>query len=219
MPRAEGTNRGPGEADIAASPGSEYPPFTVIEGNTTLRWPCREGDFVLWIRWRDILLAPHVDVIDIWALRDGDSITITNRVADLPAWFELHPTEVQGMLAYEMGLKLKQGHQPGEVIDGPNLWRLAAGDRLAWLGVSRPGYQATNGIIAILDFSECALAIGESTRPQDLFEFAAFGALRAAPGTNRYTQDAARCHTAITIVENLGIPQVLQGEEGGWALG
>jgi hypothetical protein len=174
---------------------------------------------MLWIRWRNVLLAPHADVIDVWALRDGDSITITNRVTDLPAWFELHPTEVQGMLAYEMSRKPKRGQQLGDVIDGPNLWRLLAGDRLVWLGVSRSGYQATNGIIAILDFHECALAIGESARQQDLFDFVAFGAIGAAPGTSRYTQDAGRCRAAFAIVQSLGIPRLIQAEEGGWALG
>jgi hypothetical protein len=193
---------------------------SVIESDTTLRWPCREGDFVLWIRWPGVLAeAPRPDVVDLWALRDGDFITITNRLVDLPAWFELHPTEVQGLLAHEMGRKLEQGYQAGEVIDGPNLWRLKAGDRMVWVGVSRPGSPATNGIIAILDFHECALAIGESSKPQGLLEFVAFGALKPAEDRigNEYAQDVARCHTAFAAVQNLGGPDVLT--DGGWALG
>lgn len=187
-----------------------------VERDTTLRWSCREGDFVLWIRCGNILAAPQPIVVDVWALRAGDWITITNRVADLPVWFALHPTEVQGVLVYDMR-KLERGHQPGEVMDGPNLWRLKTGDRLAWLGVSRPGYQATDGIIAILDFYECALAIGESSRQQELVEFLAFGALNVEPGTSRYTEYVARCRTAVRVVQELGIPDAV--DEGGWALG
>lgn len=116
-----------------------------VERDTTLRWSCREGDFVLWIRCGNILAAPQPVIVDLWALRDGDWVTITNRVADLPVWFELHPTEVQGLLVYDMKRKLERGHQPGEVMDGPNLWRLKTGDRLAWLGVSRPGAKQPTG--------------------------------------------------------------------------
>ena len=46
-------------------------PLTV-ERDTTLRWSCREGAFVLWIRSGNILAAPQHVTVDVWSLRDGD---------------------------------------------------------------------------------------------------------------------------------------------------
>jgi hypothetical protein len=165
------------------------------------------------MRWIDILAAPEagLSIVDLWELRDGDSVTITNRLEDLPTWFELHPTETQGTFAYQMLRKLQEGHQPGDVMDGPNLWRLRAGDRVVWMGESRPGQQAVAHILAILDLRECALAIGEAPRGT-LSEAIAFGALKADPGP----ADVVLGRAAVAAVRQLGVPRALATQ---WALG
>jgi hypothetical protein len=192
---------------------------TAVERDTTFRWPCREGDFIIWFRWTDVFAVPRVQVLDFWALHDGDAVTITNRTADLPAWFALHPTEVQGLLALEMGERLRRGYQPLEIVDGPNLWRLQPGDRVAWLGGSRPGYPARDDVLALLDFRESALAAGESSRPRELEDFVSFGALRADEGSAEYRDGVARCHRAMKLVEALGLPRTIADIGEGWALG
>ena len=93
-------------------------------------------------------------------MKAGD--TVTNRIGDLPPWFELHPTEVSGSLAYSMLEKLKAGYEPRVPIDAGNLWRILAGDRVVWVGPDRPDAKLARGVQSLLDFGENALAIGES---------------------------------------------------------
>ena len=59
----------------------------------TLGWACRAGDYVFWARFQGVLSSPgnEYKAFDIWELRDGNSLTITNRRSDLPGWFDLHP--------------------------------------------------------------------------------------------------------------------------------
>src|ERR1051326_15854 len=84
----------------------------------TLHWPCRRGDFLLWMGYSNIFSGPgSIRVYDIWEMGDGYHVTITNRPEDFPAWFELHPTEVCGNLAYKMMARMEQGYKPGERID------------------------------------------------------------------------------------------------------
>jgi hypothetical protein len=68
----------------------------VIDRDTTVLLPCRRGDFLLWIRSKGFLADPAdpLTIPDYWELHDGDSVMITNRLPDLPTWFELHPTEM-----------------------------------------------------------------------------------------------------------------------------
>ncbi len=103
--------------------------------DTTLRWSCRRGDYVLWLQFTDPIAEQSLGIVDLWEMRDGDFVTVTNRPEDLPASFELHPTEVRDALAYQMAAKLEKGYQPpDEPAEGPNIWRLKSGDRMAWVG-------------------------------------------------------------------------------------
>lgn len=187
-------------------------PFT---SNMTLRWSCRRGDFLIWFRLVDPFAAPPygLSIVDVWEIRDGDFVTITNRVEDLPSWFELHPTEVCDSLAYRMLEKLKKGYQPKEIIQGPNIWRLRAGDRLAWVGKRRSGIQGKGHVLAVLDISDCALAIGETNLAQSVEEAFTFGSLTQE---NQTADQIAMCHEAVRFVGDMGAPRTF-GE--GWALG
>ena len=123
----------------------------------------RAGDFVFWARSDNILASrnPGFKIADIWELQDGDSLVLTNRPADLPIWFDLHPREVSGLLSFWMIERLKQGYAPKEPIDAPNIWRVFAGDRVVWVGPKRDGLHYDNGVLAIVDFRENALVYGE----------------------------------------------------------
>ena len=143
-------------------PARNEPHVISLTRKMTLRWPCRRGDFVLWMAYSDISSGPEsIEIHDLWEMRDGYRVTITNRPEDLPAWFSLHPTEVSDALAYKMIAKIENGYTPGEPMDGSNLWRLKSGDRVAWVGAHRPERRSVNGVLAILDCQECALAVGE----------------------------------------------------------
>lgn len=192
---------------------SSRPVVVQLMSDMTLRWSCRQGDFILWTSWSFPAGARETpQIVDFWQMRDGDFVTITNRTADLPAWFELHPSEVCDALVSEMMKKLESGYQPGEIMDGPSIWRLKAGDRLVWVGESRPGRKAVDHVLAILECQRCALAVGESNR-SGFEEWLAFGSLlhpELTPGELAHTRAAAEA------VRKLGMPRTMALP---WALG
>lgn len=192
---------------------SSRPVVVQLTNDMTLRWSCRQGDFILWTSW-PFPSGPRQtpQIVDLWQMRDGDFVTITNRTADLPAWFELHPTEVCDALVFEMLKKLESGYQPGEIMDGPSIWRLKAGDRLVWVGESRPGSKAVNHVLAILECRECALAVGESNRgaPEEWLAFGSFLHPELTPA------ELARTRAAAEAVGKLGMPRTIALQ---WALG
>lgn len=181
----------------------------------TVRWSCRKGDFLAWFRWRGIFGNPEnsVDMLDVWEMRSGDFVTITNRTDDLPRWFELHPTEVCNHLAYEMAAKLNKGYRPSGIMDGPNLWRIRGGDRLAWIGEQRADIQPQGHVLAVLDFDNPALAVGETNRNQTMEDAIAFGSLTPE---GQEPQNAAKVHEAVLMVRKMGIPRTLDMD---WQLG
>lgn len=179
----------------------------------TLRWPCRRGDFILWMGYADPLSGPEsMRIHDLWEMRDGYHVMITNRLEDLPPWFRLHPIEVCDSFVYKMMAKVERGDYQSEPMDGPNLWRLKSGDRVAWVGAERPERPSVNGILAILDCDKCALAVGEGNW-DSVREFAGFGAL-TTPNMN--AEDSARCEAAVKFVKQLGLPHTWHSE---WLLG
>jgi hypothetical protein len=179
----------------------------------TVRWSCRQGDFLLWMRYPNILSGREsIKIRDLWEMQDGSHVTITNRPEDLPPWFELHPTEVCNRLAYKMMAEMEKGYEPHEPVDGPNLWRLKSGDRVAWVGADRPERRSAQGILAILDCGECALAVG-SANWDSVREFAGFG----APTTPEMKpEDVTRCRAAVEVAKQLGLPRTWEPE---WQLG
>ena len=140
----------------------------------TVRWACRAGDYMLWASYQGILSNPGdpYTVADLWELRDGNFVTITNRRSDLPDWFQLHPSEVSGALHEGVGPELEGGYSPDEPMEGPNLWRIRAGDRLVWVGPAR-GKVGEGTVQGLLNCTSDALVYGE---PWDFSRgFPAFG--------------------------------------------
>jgi hypothetical protein len=137
---------------------------------------------------------------------------ITNRQEDLPPCFDLHPTEVCNSLAFKMMAKIKNGYEPGEPMDGPNIWRLRSGDRVVSVGAERAERRSLNGILSILDCHECALAVGEGNW-EGWEGLVGFG----APTTpHMKSEDVTRCRAAVKAVKRLGPPCTLGSE---WRLG
>jgi hypothetical protein len=166
----------------------------------------------MWVRCTNLFAQGEsaFRIVDFWELRAGDRVTITNRLDDLPAWFQLHPLEVRGALAYEMVARLNAGYLPGEPLDGPNLWRVRSGDRLVWVepsGSDEPGPV----IRALLSFGECALVFGESEQPA--IEDPIFG----SPTTQRPSPAvAAALKMGFREAVNKGTPRSFEAK---WGLG
>jgi hypothetical protein len=195
---------------MSASP---HPNLVRFGRDTTLRWPMRGGDFLLWFDFPSPFLQPEkIRCRDFWEMRDGQHILITNRWEDLPPWFELHPTEAVDSFVWKLCPDGGTIPDPGPPMQGPNLWRLQEGDRLVWLGDSRPDRESYDGILAVLDPTTCVLVVGLGEF-DSLEEYAAFG----APTTKeRQARDAERFRAARDLVSKLGSPRT---RSFGWALG
>ena len=93
-------------------------------------------------------------ILDLWELRDGDFLTITSRVADLPEWFQLYPEETAGMVA----LQFDFDNAAEAPVEGPNIWRVESGHRLVWVDENN----AAQPVVEILDLWCDALVVGDS---------------------------------------------------------
>lgn len=186
---------------------------TSVKEDTTIPIPGRCGDYLLWIRGGDPL-NPKSDpqIVDVWELGRGDSVMITNRYDDLPEWFELTPREARGHAAYALLPKVKAGQTPEAPVVAPNIWRVLAGDCIAWIGDSRSGKRAEHGILMIYVCTAYCLVAGE---PGDgsLDGWQAFGAL-SSPEPDPNVLDATR--RALDHVQAMG-PGVIRVD--GWAIG
>jgi len=182
--------------------------------DTTVRWSCREGDLVLWASCgADAVLQAKSDpwtLPDIWGIKDGQYVMITNRVCDLPNWFSLRPEEVGGAVttAPMDRDRLNTGDLQEGPLDGPNIWRVQAGDRIAWV---RPGLGPQATVLAILRLDANALVLGEALS-SSLQDHVAFGALPKPmpPGA----VDAARA--VLHAIRSHGIPRTISTE---WRFG
>jgi len=185
-----------------------------FERDMTIRWSCRKGDYVLWIRMMHVMSdEPKVNIRDVWEMNDGDAVTITNRQADFPAWFTLYPDEVSGLATYSLCQKLNSGaYHPADRVEGPNLWRIMAGDRLTFVGLPRPGMKAAEGVLSILDFRENALAVGE----QKVCDLNAFGGFREGHMSPR--EVIHRCRTALRVIMKMGTPIVFADPFSNWTI-
>jgi len=175
----------------------------LFDRDTTARWSCRSGDYVVWARFLGMgaTQGRGYSIADFWEMRDGDVVTLTNRVADLPTGFELHPLEVSGTLLSEMLKRLADGYCPGEPMDGPSIWRVRAGDRLAWMGSPRPGLSGDHDVLNITTFRTDSLVYGE---PLSMAEgWPTFG----APSEPLSIDGRRRCQAGFEAILNAGLPR------------
>jgi hypothetical protein len=190
------------EEDIMSNFSSYTADLVVRFGmDTTTRLSFRKGDFLLHIRYNN-MYSDSLSIIDVWELNDRQFATVTNRYEDLPEWFQLHPTEVCGILVDLLLDKFNRGDYPAKPIDGPNVWRIKSGDYLIWLGASRSDMSSNEGILKIYSFSQNALLVGEPV-PSKIEQLLQFGAL-----TNEYDDEKVnQSRNAINIVKQLGKPR------------
>ena len=142
-------------------------------------------------------------------MKDGDFITVTNRLCDLPAWFRLHPLEIAGIQTlreYEPRLNAKD--YPDEPIDGPNIWRVLAGDQLVWVSMTDSG----SPVLEILHLRCCAAVVGDNCSGE-LDEIALFG---APAGENLSPETQSAWRAGIGAAVEMGAPRVLSAE---WRFG
>jgi hypothetical protein len=146
-------------------------------------------------------------------MKDGDWVTITNRVQDLPPWFELHPLEAAGTIVYWMMKKLNDGYQHSEPLDGPNVWRIFAGDRLVWVGPARHGVEAEDGVLGLIDFEDNALVTGEPFHVSE--GFPTFGEIEESEPT---APTKLLLRQGWLAARGLGTPRVVAADDQ-WRLG
>lgn len=189
------------------------PTVQTIGRDTTIRLSCRAKDWLLWMRCRNLFGGHHGDpnVVDFWRLKAGDFVTITNRWDDLPTWFELHPTEACNRLIPPMQAKLKSGWKPDDICTAPNLWRVQAGDRLAWARSPETRNRQT-GFLDVFEFHANALAYADSSRT----DFNAFDCCDIG-NAGQEPEAVQACQAAIAFVRQMGIPRTFSAGE--WGLG
>jgi hypothetical protein len=182
-----------------------------FDGDATVRWSCRKGEYVLWMGADTLLSSGDTSswtIRDFWQVCDGDNLTITNRWADLPVWFEPHPLEVGDRAVSEMVKRLEAGYKPKEVMDGPNLWRAKTGDRLVWVSLA----DSAKPVTELLNLRSCALVLGENANTTSE-GIAGFG----APEGNELPPAAAKAMRAgFDAAVALGVPRVFADE---WRFG
>jgi len=198
--------------------GDNQPPEVVAHfgAKTTLTLEVNSSDHILWVRWKNIFSpTSDIDILDFWEMREGDSVAITNRIEDLPPWFELHPTEVSGSAVYLMMKKLKSGYRPTEPVDGPNLWRMQAGDRLVW--VKCPVLQTGEPRHTVIAFEDDALVFGERhVHPSDIASVISFGDPLESSPSDELT---IRVRAGLEVVRKMGLPRVMADISAKWTLG
>ena len=182
-----------------------------FDSDETVRWSCRAGEFVLWVGTGSFLASDQASawtIRDFWQMRDGDLVTITNRLADLPGWFELYPTEAAGRASFEMMKRLNAGYRPIAPMDGQNIWRVKAGDRLVWVMTSNP----RKPVREILSFRVCGLVVGENSTPSSNTSIL-FG---APQGSELPPADAVAMRAGVDAAATLGMPREFAPE---WMFG
>lgn len=174
----------------------------------TIRWSCRNGDFIMWIR--PPFFGGQHKICDVWEMRDSDYVTITNRWADLPIWFSLHHTEAAGSNSLRMMELVERNESTKEPLDGPNIWRLFAGDRLVW--VRKPSDQPVKDIPKpeLLELSSNALVVGESNRED--FNLLEFGEIKT-------TELNDICRNGYDAAIKLELPRTMAADYADWKFG
>lgn len=171
---------------------SEFPVKT-FAADSTLRMACREGDLMIWFRGRDWLNgSPKIPPRDTWSIKNGDFVTLTNRLVDIPKWIEM---------------------SAGPDSDGSNIWRVCIGDRIAWVGPARPGQPATDDeVLSIVAFDACALVIGEGNW-KSVDDAMSFGiSAQQSPSE----AERRRGRAAFQMVRKMGIPLEVSTEWRVW---
>lgn len=185
--------------------------------NTTLRWSCRSGDYLYWIKFNggnSFSSESKFEIEDVWKLKDGDFVTITNRYADLPEWFILSPLEASGALALKMLDKFNESAEITDPMEAPNIWKVFSGDRLIWIGPRRNGVNYDEGTLEIVCFKENALVYGEPIDDSALFT--SFGEITEEDKVDGNT--SVQFKNALKKMIKMGMPRTINADYQ-WRIG
>ena len=181
----------------------------------TIYWPCRQKDIVCWIRTAGILSGGW-NILDFWQCSDGDIVTITNRIADFPSGFALHPLERRGPSApKELSAELVNS---SEYMEAPNLWKAQAGDRIMWVGEPRARPKSIEQILGLVELSQDALVSRDNNYRSvhgldDYLDWAS-----GSTGDNSPDPESlVRLRHGLTVAKRLGPPNSLSLTE--WRIG
>lgn len=174
--------------------------------DTTERLSCRAGDMLLWFRWGNPFLGGELQMPDLWTFQDGDQVILTNRVADLPPWFTLHGDEVRSPSLSLLEQFMATNHEPDEPMVGPNIWRVFAGDLVAWTGDARPGHGSDQGVLRIYRFTEESLVLGDARAPGP------FG-MMFDPAVQQDPIQMMRAQRAAWMVRQMGFPDAMAADD------
>ncbi len=191
------------------NPTTTSPSPRILGRDKTVRWSCRAGEFVLLVRTNSFLTSDRPSawkLRDFWQMRDGDFVTITNRWADLPPWFQLYTSEVAGAAVYRMIERLNAGYKPTAPMEGPNIWRARAGDRLVWVTTKDP----RQPVRELLDLHACVAAIGENSTPS----FQGIATFGAPASGDPNPEEAAAIRVGFAAAAGLGVPRTFTPEWG-----
>ena len=140
---------------------AQQPVIREFVDNNTVRWSGRVRQYIVWVEMKSFPIANKPEgwgIRNIWQLSDGDYVTITDRLEDVPTWFSVYPSEVKGYTTVTQIMeRLASGYNPEGPVYGENVWRVVSGDRLVWIDED-----AVNPIVEILDMGNCALVTGEN---------------------------------------------------------
>lgn len=167
------------------------------------------GDLLMHFR-TPFLGGDRPEILDLWLMKEESQLLITNKEAEMPPGFELHPDEVCNALAHRMTEKLNGGWKPGGIIHAPNIWRMRAGDRLTLIG--KRSWLEEGMVFSLFTFKESALAYwlrGDGQMPS--FE----EALAPAPSDGD-TKRQEWGRRAVAKVAAMGLPREMAVE---WRIG
>lgn len=106
--------------------------------------------------------------------------------------------------------RLDAGYEPDTPMDGPNLWRVRAGDRVVWVGDPRGGVDGDGPVLDLVTFNVDALVYGE---PLDVFRgFGWFEDKGKARESERLIEEGWKA------IHSLGTPRTVAADSQ-WALG
>lgn len=127
---------------------------SVYDGKESFTNPALKGDFVMHFP-TDPLAGPSAKPSDFWLFGQPADFGIVSKFSELPAWFTLHPSEMQDQVAESVIPKLQGKALFPDPFYLPNLWRAKAGDRIAYF-FERPWTNPSeNGFV--IDIAEDAL--------------------------------------------------------------
>lgn len=176
--------------------------------DTTQYLPCRNGDALMWLQYAS-MFESRPGIVDIWQFQDGECILLTSRWEDIPSWFSLHPSEVRGHYLPRMRELSDAGQAGSEIVEGPNVWRVRAGDRLVWVGLPRLNTMSSEGVLGLLEARTDLLALGPDRLIADILE--------GVPSKPLADETIAALRLGLEGATQLGLPRVMA--QGRWGLG